>query len=198
MSRKKDRSGAAGYYGRMALTLCAVTAVAALLMSVVYGMTRGRIEGLAEERRRMSMSAVVPGAEVFSQLPYDTDLVDDMQVAYAGATLKGYCVQVSSDGFHGPITLMVGVDPKGNVLGVEILDHSETAGVGTKVDDPDFLGRFRGLSGTVGIGAGKNAVDAAGGATISSRAVARGVTDALAAVAKFQAEGGRFDEEGTV
>lgn len=187
------------YYGKLALTLLAVTAAAALLMSLVNALTADRIARQAQARRQAAMESVVPGADIFSQLPYDPAQVSDMQVAYRDGTMMGYCVEVSPDGFGGPISLMVGVDATGAVTGVSILGHSETAGVGTKVGTEEFLSRFVGLSGTVQIGRGGNSVDAASGATISSRAVARGVTDALAAVARFQAEGGMpVEEEGEV
>ena len=114
-----------------------------------------------------------------------------MQVAYEGGILRGYCVQLTADGFGGPITLMVGVDGGGKVTGVKILDHNETAGVGTRVDDSAYLSAYRGRS------AGSGA-DAVSGATVTSRAVERGVDAALEAVARFEREGGMSVEEGEV
>ena len=179
------------FYGKLVFILFAVTAVAALLMAAVNGLTQNKIAALAEARRQEAMSAVMPGENViFSQVPFDPEAVEDMQVAYQGGLLRGYCVRLTADGFGGPITLMVGVDGGGKVTGVKILDHHETAGVGTRVDDA-YLSAFRGK--------GANAkLDAVSGATVTSRAVARGVNDALEAVARFEREGGMNVEEGEV
>lgn len=180
------------FYGKLVLILFAVTAVAALLMALVNGLTQDRIAALAEARRQEAMSAVMPGENViFSQVPFDPETVLDMQAAYQGGLLRGYCVQLTADGFGGPITLMVGVDGGGKVTGVTLLDHHETAGVGTRVDDDAYLGRFRGKAAGSG-------VDALSGATVTSRAVARGVDAALEAVKQFEREGGMNVEEGEV
>ena len=182
--------------GRLVLTLFAITAAAALILSLVYAMTADRIARGAEERRQAALSAVVPGADIFSQLPYDPGAVDNMYAALKGGTLMGYCVEVAPGGFSGPIRMLVGVSGGGAVLGVNILELSETAGLGANVREEDFLRQYLGLSGTVRLGTGDNGVDAVTGATISSRAVTEGVNRALAAVADYQTEGGMDIEEG--
>lgn len=180
------------FYGKLVLILFGITAVSALLMALVNGLTQDRIASLAEDRRQAAMSAVMPGENIiFSQVPFDPGTVLDMQVAYEGGILRGYCVQLTADGFGGPITLMVGVDGGSKVTGVKILDHNETAGVGTRVDDSAYLSAYRGRS--AGTGA-----DAVSGATVTSRAVERGVDAALEAVARFEREGGMSVEEGEV
>lgn len=45
------------YIARLAITLLAITAVAALLLSVVYSVTKPTIEALAEQTRKESMAA---------------------------------------------------------------------------------------------------------------------------------------------
>lgn len=192
---KKPGSAALREGGRLVLTLFAITAVSALLLSLVYGLTAGRIAQGAEARRQAAMEAVAPGADIFSQLPYDPEKVLNMYAALRGGVLTGYCVEVSADGFGGPVRLLVGVSDGGSVLGVSVLEHSETAGLGASVREAEFLDRFKGLSGTITVGQGTNAVDAVAGATVSSRAVAEGVNRALAAVADFQREGGVNIEE---
>ena len=119
-----------------------------------------------------------------------------MYAAWQGEALAGYCVEVTADGFGGPMKLMVGVSAQGSVTGVAILSHSETPGMGDGVEDASFLESFLDRSGTVRIGSGSNAVEAVSGATESSQAVAQGVNQALAAVAAYSAEGGAVSEEG--
>lgn len=194
MRESKFRSPA---WRRSALVLAGTILFALLLVLVVRLVTAGAIlRRTAEARQAVMESVSPPDAVVFSQLPYDPAMADDMYAAWQGEALAGYCVEVTADGFGGPMKLMVGVSAQGSVTGVAILSHRETPGLGNGVEDASFLDAFLGLSGTVRIGSGANAVEAVSGATESSRAVAQGVSQALAAVAAYGAEGGAVSEEG--
>lgn len=182
-------------YRKLILTLFAITAAAALLLSVVNALTANPIAQRLEARRRAAMETVSPGAAIFSQVKFDPSVVTDMHAAYKGDVLLGYCVELNADGFTGPIDLLVGVSAAGKVTGVSILRHTETAGLGANADDPGFLDQFVGRSGSIRVGGG---VDAVSGATVTSKAVAQGVSDALEAVANYQGTGGGTDEEGEI
>lgn len=185
------------FYGKLALTLFAITAAAALLLSVVNGITAEPIAGQNARRRQAAMEAVVPGADRFSQAELVPEGTDDLHVAYKGEVLLGYCVELSADGFGGPMNLMVGVsEATGSVTGVSVVSHNETAGLGANAANADFLRQFWGRSGTIILGPGK--VEAVSGATITSRAVTQGVNDALRAVIDYKAGGGGAGEEGKV
>ncbi|WP_294552071.1 FMN-binding protein [uncultured Pseudoflavonifractor sp.] len=194
MSESKFRDPA---WRRSALVLAGTILFALVLVLVTRAATAGAIlRGTEEARQAVMVSVAPPDTTAFSQLPYDPSMVDDMYAAWQGESLAGYCVEVTSGGFGGPMKLMVGVSAQGSVTGVAILSHSETPGLGDGVDNAAFLERFLGLSGTVRVGSGANAVAAVSGATESSRAVAQGVNQALAAVAAYSAEGGAVREEG--
>lgn len=183
-------------YGGLALTLFCITAAAALLLSIVQFLTAEPIAQRMEVKRQTAMETVVPGAVRFSQVAFDPKTVVDMQAGYQKETLLGYCVELDADGFGGAIRLLVGVSPSGSVLGVSILGHNETAGLGSQVDSADFLEQFSGQFGTIRVGYG--GLDAVSGATVTSKAVAQGVSAALEAVAQYSTEGGGADEKGEV
>lgn len=180
---------------RLGLSLFIIAAVAALVLALVNALTADTIAERAAAERQAAMVSVVPGADVFSQLYSEDTTIAGMTGAYAGTQFKGYCVEVSPNGFGGAISLMVGVDAGGSVTGVAILDHSETAGLGARADSPDFLDQYIGKSGTIGL-TGSNAIDALTGATITSRAVTEGVNTALTAVLNYSEEGGQSPDEG--
>lgn len=85
-------------------------------------------------------------------------------------------------GFGGDIGLMVGVDPNTDkIVGVGVTTHSETPGVGSRAKtDPDFVAQFTGqpMIETFKVKADGGKVDALSGATVTSRGVASGLTDA--------------------
>jgi Na+-translocating ferredoxin:NAD+ oxidoreductase subunit G len=88
----------------------------------------------------------------------------------------------SGKGFGGDIGLMVGVDPNTDkIVGVAVTTHSETPGVGSRAkSDPDFVAQFSGkpMIETFKVKADGGQVDALSGATVTSRGVSGGLTDA--------------------
>ncbi len=85
-------------------------------------------------------------------------------------------------GFGGNIGLMVGVDINNDkIVGVGVTTHSETPGVGSRAKtDPSFVAQFKGLSldETFKVKNDGGQVDALSGATVTSRGVSAGLTDA--------------------
>ena len=125
---------------RSALVLAGTVLFALLLVLVVRAATAGTILRRTGEARQAVMQSVAPSdTTAFSQLPYDPAMADDMYAAWQGEALAGYCVEVTADGFGGPMKLMVGVSAQGSVTGVAILSHSETPGMGGGMEDASFL-----------------------------------------------------------
>ena len=119
----------------------------------------------------------------------DAPAVALVSKVYAGDA--GYAVEVTPGGFDNTITMMVGVDTQGKVLGISVIKHTETAGLGAvaaaKTSKGEaFRAQFVGLSGSVGTEKrGTGNLDAITGATITSEAVCTGVNAALACVANM-------------
>ena len=173
------------YVLRLALTLLIITSVVAALLAAVNSVTKPIIDQLNAEKTPKAIEAVLPGGGESIDFTDDTGLVS---VVYKGES--GYAIQVAPVGFDGAITMMVGVDFEGNVLGISVIDQSETAGLGavcaakTSAGEA-FRGQFKGVSGTVAVSKDGGELDAITGATITSRAVCRGVNAALACAANL-------------
>jgi electron transport complex protein RnfG len=86
-------------------------------------------------------------------------------------------------GFGGDVGLIVGVNLENDsLLGIGVTTHSETPGMGSKAkDDPGFSKQFKGLSFEKPIKVSQDGgqISAISGATITSRAVCAGATDAI-------------------
>lgn len=191
-------SGSAVKQGlKLGFSLFLIAAVAAFVLALVNAVTADTIARHAEEKRQAAMAAVMPGANVFSEMYSEDTTIDRISGAYKGTTFLGYCVEVTPNGFGGAISLMVGVDANGSVTGASILDHSETAGLGSKAADPAFLDQYIGKSGSITVNTGTNAIQAITGATVTSKAVTQGINTALTAVLNYDAEGG-LDDDGDI
>jgi len=147
---------------------------------------------------KQSLTQVLPGQ-------YDNDLLKDTlilpgpdgeQLTVYRARRAGQVVavvfKVQARGYAGPIVSMMGVDRDGKMLGVRVIKHSETPGLGDKIEPAkgEWIHSFAGKS----LGnppAEKFAVkkdggvfDQFAGATITPRAVVKSVKGGLAFFAK--------------
>ena len=171
------------YVLRLALTLLAITAVVAAALAGVNSITAPAIAELNAQKTQEAIELVLPGGgEEITDFPA-ADLVAKV---YKGE--NGYAVQTTPGGFDNTITMMVGVDTEGKVLGISIIKHTETAGLGAVADaetpaGQNFRGQFVGTSGSVAVTKDGGAMDSITGATITSRAICDGVNAALACAA---------------
>ncbi|MEW5770278.1 MAG: electron transport complex subunit RsxG [Pseudomonadota bacterium] len=189
--------GQLGYQGTL-------LGVAALLTSAALALASGATEeGIAAaqaEDLKQSLAQVLPGR-------YDNDLTRDTVTlngpdgevkvyrARRAGQVAAVVFQVSGPGYAGPIACMMGVDRDGRVLGVRVIAHKETPGLGDKIEpakDP-WIHSFEGKS----FGAppeDKWAVkkdggvfDQFAGATITPRGVVRAVKGGLVFFAREKA-----------
>ena len=173
------------YVLRLALTLLAITAVVAAALAAVNSVTAPVIAQLNEQKTQQAIELVLPGGGAEIEAPAEAAGVALGKV-YQGE--NGYAVEVLPSGFDNTITMMVGVDTEGNVLGISVVKHTETAGLGavaaaaTSAGEA-FRAQFVGQSGSVAVSKDGGQIDAITGATITSRAVCAGVNAALACVA---------------
>ena len=97
-------------------------------------------------------------------------------------------MEVGPSGFDNTITMMVGINNEGKVLGISVVSHTETAGLGavSAAQTPKgiaFRDQFVGQSGSVSVTKDGGTMDAITGATITSRAICTGINAALDVVA---------------
>ena len=175
------------YILRLSLILFVIAGIVALALAGVNSITAPAIEKLNAEKTQQAIEAVLPGG-------YDEEITD-----YADATglvskvykgVNGYALEVKPGGFDNTITMMVGVDKAGTVLGISIISHTETAGLGAVAAagtpaGENFRGQFVGASGSVSVTKDGGTMDAITGATITSRAICVGVNAALDCVANM-------------
>lgn len=172
-------------------TLAPLALVFGATCAIIYGvhtftdLDTARAE--AREQREL-LAQVMPAAAFGTETPYRPSGALSVTEAYDDeGELAGYCVEVQSHGFGGPITMVVGVDTNGEVTGVAVTSHSETTTVGGHAMTSEALSRYVGRSGTIR-STGPNALDAVSGATATSRAITAGVNRALAIVATLDTE----------
>lgn len=184
------------YLFKLAGILMVICAIVAALLGVVNGVTADKIAAIQAQKLQASLQVVFPGAE-FTKVEVTDDLSalaaspnaeSGLEAIYTAST-GGYAVEVTPTGFGGSIDMIVGIDADGNVTGVSVISHAETAGIGTKIvaDKPNkngvgvltqFIGRGAGEGNLFTVNSGSNEVDAISGATVTTKAITRGVNAA--------------------
>lgn len=175
------------YTLRLTLTLLLISAVVAGALALVNQLTKPVIEQANIAKTQKAIEAVLPGG-YDTQITNFTDETGLVTKVYQGS--QGYALEVQPSGFDGTVVLMVGVDFDGKVLGISVVSHSETAGLGA-VSAADtaagqaFRDQFIGQSGQVAVTKDGGTIDAITGATVTSRAICEGINAALACVASL-------------
>jgi electron transport complex protein RnfG len=105
----------------------------------------------------------------------------------------GIAFVAEGNGFGGNVQVMVGLDPTSRrLVGVKILDHLETPGLGARITEPAFGDQFVNKSLDDAYVA-KEDVDIITGATISSRAVASAIKNTLVQIEPVLRAGGVWE-----
>ena len=170
---------------RPALALFTITAAFTLILAVTNFLTVDVIAEAREQARLAAMSYVLPGAAVFSS---DTDIgsatgIMGYAVGFADGTPVGVVVQMSVTAWSPNLVFLVGIDLDGAVTGLDVISHTETPGLGSRIADEAYRHQFIGATGDVQVltrgTAGENQVMAITGATFTIQVVTDGVNDAL-------------------
>lgn len=181
------------------LALALITIIAGILLGAVYMITK---EPIAKQNEKIKIAAY---NSVFAELDTyeeNTDIanlskvlkekgfngVELNEVVYAfdkeGKELGMIITVTDKEGYGGNIKMTVGIDMEGTITGLEILEISETAGLGMKAADKSFREQYVGINAdeVVYTKSGKteaNEIDAISSATITTKAVTDGVNGAI-------------------
>ncbi|MQY52165.1 electron transport complex subunit RsxG [Rhodocyclus tenuis] len=125
------------------------------VLAVTDRMTSDDIAARALDDKQNSLSQVLPDELHDNQPVTDTlTLKNDegreitIYRARRQGRVTGVAYEIFGTGYSGEIRLMLGVDADGRVLGVRVLAHKETPGLGDKIEvkKGDWILRFTGLS----------------------------------------------------
>ncbi len=177
--------------------LAATCGLAAVLLVVTETTTRPIIELRVAEDQSALLNEVLNGIaysnDVFAQgrqIEYQGTIYDLFPVKNKAGELVSQVIRGVQDGYSGAITFLLGVNLQGEITGVRIISHSETPGLGDKIElakSPWVLSfNQRSLQNTPLWAVKKDGgdFDQFSGATITPRSVVRGVHQAMLALAK--------------
>ncbi len=180
--------------GGFALLVCAAVAISAKL-------TLPLITARQQEDTQRLLAQVLPNSQ-YDSMPSQEEVsltLDGQTVHFFRARQQGAVSAValfaSPRGYGGPIQLLVGIQSDGSLSGVRVISHTETPGLGDKIETSksDWILGFTGLSLGQPDEAGWHVkkdggqFDSFTGATITPRGVVKGVHDTLTLFARHRA-----------
>lgn len=193
------------------LALAIITIIAGIALGGVYTITKEPIAKQNEKTKLAAYNSVfkeLDNYEVVEEIQslrntikdsgYNAVELNEVVKAFdKDNMLLGYIITVTDkEGYGGNIKMTVGIDSNGTITGLELLEISETAGLGMKAADKSFREQYIGIKSdkveyVKGNASADNEIDAISSATITTKAVTDGVNAALVA---FKELGGASNE----
>ncbi|MEA3417524.1 MAG: RnfABCDGE type electron transport complex subunit G [Thermodesulfobacteriota bacterium] len=172
---------------KMIVVLTVLSAFSGGLLAAIRGGTKDRIE--AQQLEFVKGPSIRNILEGCSNDPIvdrfkikDGDIERSFFVGVFDGKANKVAFESAGKGFGGDIGLMVGVNiDNDKIIGIDVTTHSETPGVGSKAKtDPKLSNQFKELDlvKTFKVKPDGGEIDAMSGATVTSRGVCVGVTEA--------------------
>ncbi len=177
----------------MVLVLVLVAVVTSGLLAWVNSVTEGPIAKQAELTLANGIKKVMCADDL--QVVSSDEVSQDMggkellfvvhQVNDASGNPLGAAVESTTGGFSGDVKVLVGFSPEGKILGYEVLQHSETPGLGAKANDwfqkgakGDIIGHQMDAASPLVVNKDGGTVESITASTITTRAFLNAVNNA--------------------
>ena len=149
------------------VVLTAICAVAAAAMVCTYQVTKPIIDLNTKAAADAARAEVYAGVAGFEQLSVEG--FENCSEVYKTTGGEGYVFTTTGKGFGGDIKVMTAISQEGKVVGVKVLEHAETPGLGSRATEQSYLEQYLGKDSSL------SGVTYIAGVTYSSR----GVNDAV-------------------
>ena len=150
------------HYGFILAMICVIAS--GLLAGMNY-LTKARIIAQAQAEEEAALREVIPQGEHFEPIKKGEDIIY-YKVRNKEGRFIGVAFKTSGKGYSSVIDTLVGMSQDGTIVAIKILNQNETPGLGARIAESSFTGRFTNKNIQ-----GLNDVQAITGATISSKAV---------------------------
>lgn len=119
----------------MLVVLTVIAVIAAGVLAAVNAVTAPQIEKINADNLAAGIKAVMGSDDIQVADPKDVDAFTSYAISDKAGKSLGTAVVTTSNGFGGPLKVLVGFDTEGNILGYTVLEHAETPGLGAKAGE---------------------------------------------------------------
>lgn len=107
-----------------------------------------------------------------AELTDEESSVTEIIEVQKGDSVEGYAIKTSTSGYGGDVIVLTAI-AEGEILGMRVLEHEETKGIGSRATEPEYVEMFTGQD------TSEAATETVTGATVTSTAVLKGVNESL-------------------
>jgi len=173
---------------KLVAVLTIICSVSAAMLAAVYNVTMGPINKALEEKISKAALEVMPSgtSEAVKEIIEGETLYTARE---ADGTIKAVAIESTSpNGYGGDITMMIGLGADKTLVNYRVISSKETAGLGTKIAEEDFMNQLIGKAFSANWNVKKDGgdFDAVTSATISSRAAMECIRTAIAKYEKIE------------
>ena len=166
---------------KLGLILLIITVVSAGILAGSNELTKDKIAQIEMEGSLGAITEIFDSADKFEaideakfeEIVAANEFVEEILEVYNGDEVTGYSIKTNTSGFDGKIVMVTGFSSDGEVVGMRLLEHTETPGLGAKAEEPEYTDQYIGKSASEEI-----TIEIITGATITSKAVESGANDA--------------------
>ena len=183
---------------KLGLTLLLITAISGAVLAATNSFTGPIIDDIRKQESFGALFEIFPDADDFGEVE-ESELADikakngvivEVNKALADENVIGYAFKVVSGGYGGDISTMVGIYEDGTMAGIKVVENSETPNLGTKIEEESFSSSFTGKATAsellpVDSPSADDEVQMISGATVSTKAVLKGVNGAREIFVEF-------------
>ena len=169
---------------KLLVPILTIVLSAAILLGCYNGLADTRAD-LQETELLTKMQTILPGSSSFEIEEYHGE---DANIQRVYRAENGCVIETQTQGYAGPIRMLVAVTNEGTVTGLQVRHMEETLGLGGMIlTDWEYLAQHLNTSGEAAVG---ESIDAITGATVTSKAVTRCVNSAVGFVTGADASSG--------
>ncbi|HHV38280.1 MAG TPA: RnfABCDGE type electron transport complex subunit G [Tepidimicrobium sp.] len=176
---------------KLGLILFLITAISAGILAISNEATSIRIAEAERLADQAAKQETLPNGKTFEEMDEkleeaiirDNPNITEIYEGYDGDELVGYTFKMNVNGYGGDIEFMAGISTEGKIMGIKVLNHAETPGLGANSTKPYFTESFRNKPVDQEVvaerePAGENEVQAITSATMTTDAIVEGVNTA--------------------
>lgn len=166
-------SNAFNDYLKPVLVLMCICLVVTGILAFSFNVTDPIIKENARIAAEKARIELIPEATGFEEITIENkDEIPGFVDAYKSENGVGIVVTAANRGYGGPVEAMISVDNEGKVIGIKVMSHEETSGIGSRALESSYLENYKGKSDA-------NEVDGISGVTFTSKAMRANVSSAL-------------------
>lgn len=164
---------------QIALNFTLASLLSGAILAGTYYITAPYALNNQQKLKELTMKELIPTAQEFKQIP---NKIDWYKATDSKGKIIGFILPAETKGYGGTIKILVAVDKEQQIIDYKILAHNETPGLGDATALPKFRKQFVGkkIENLIVVKTSDpTKIDAITGATISSKAVTKGIKERL-------------------